>query len=152
MGHFMLLCPNGPFGQSNMESTLDFCPEQTSQEGNECTTTLEKLKAYCLNIYCDYQHRNILYAIRRSKQGRAVLSKYGPKLVKISSFKISISKKNCIKSKGSSRSSFESFVVWIKICILAEIYRKSYMKRKYASMKVLLTSPHLISFFLFFQL
>ena len=109
----------------------------------EMNVPLEKLKAYCLNIHCDYQHRNILYAIRRSKQGRAVLSKYGPKLVKISSFKISISKKNCIKSKGSSRSSFESFVVWIKICILAEIYRKSYMKRKYAhrrSMKVLLTN------------
>ena len=26
----------GPFGQSNMHSTLDIC--QTSQEGNECTT------------------------------------------------------------------------------------------------------------------
>ena len=26
-------------------------PDQTSKEGNDCTTTKEKLKAYCSNIF-----------------------------------------------------------------------------------------------------
>ena len=30
---------HGPLGQSKMHSTLDFCPDQTSQEGIECTKT-----------------------------------------------------------------------------------------------------------------
>ena len=42
-----------PFGQSNMQSTLDFCLRPARKE-NECTTTKQKLRAYCPNIciYC----------------------------------------------------------------------------------------------------
>ena len=42
------------FGQSNMHSTLDFCPRPARKEGNECTTTKEKLIAYCPNIHIIY--------------------------------------------------------------------------------------------------
>ena len=39
---------HGPFGQSNMHCTLDFCPDQTSQEGIECTKAKGQLISKCL--------------------------------------------------------------------------------------------------------
>ena len=37
----------GPFGQNNMDGTLP----HTIQEGNQCTTTKEKLRDYCTDTY-----------------------------------------------------------------------------------------------------
>ena len=39
---------HGPFGPSVMHSTLDFFPRPARKEMN----VLEKLRAYCPNIYC----------------------------------------------------------------------------------------------------
>ena len=41
----------GPFRQSNMHSTLDFCPRPARKKTNVCTTTKEKLRDYCSNVY-----------------------------------------------------------------------------------------------------
>ena len=38
------------FGQNNMYSTLDFSLRPGNQEGSKCTTTKEKLRAYCPNV------------------------------------------------------------------------------------------------------
>ena len=44
----------GPFGQSNMQPTLDFCPDKARQ----ITEDIEQLRSFCPNIvYCAYiQH------------------------------------------------------------------------------------------------
>ena len=34
-----------------MHRTLDFCPDQTSQEGFKCTKAKEHLRTYCPNLY-----------------------------------------------------------------------------------------------------
>ena len=41
----------GHLGRATCTVHLIFAPDQTSQEGNECTTKKEKLRAYCPNIY-----------------------------------------------------------------------------------------------------
>ena len=40
-------------GTEHLIAALD----QTSQEGNECTTKKDKLRAYCPNIYCAKQQK-----------------------------------------------------------------------------------------------
>ena len=40
------------FGQRSMHSTLDFCPEQTSQKGIKCTKAKKQLSSYCLVYKC----------------------------------------------------------------------------------------------------
>ena len=48
----------GLFWQSNIYIALyTWFLLQTNQEGNECNTTLEKLRAYCLNIYTVPQNK-----------------------------------------------------------------------------------------------
>ena len=37
----------GLLGRATYTIRLIFAPDQTSQEGNECATTKEKLRAYC---------------------------------------------------------------------------------------------------------
>ena len=39
-----------PFGQSNMHSTLDFCPRPARKQTNVPLRKQEKLRAYCLNL------------------------------------------------------------------------------------------------------
>jgi hypothetical protein len=40
----------GPFGQTNMHSTLDFCPRPDQPGRNKCINTKGKLRAYYSTI------------------------------------------------------------------------------------------------------